>query len=291
MRTVLAALLLVGLLLSGCASKGGGGDDDEDPTGTATASGTASGSKSGSTSKGPSGSGTSTQTGSGSPGNKAPVGGIAATVNGTSVAFNLTGTDPDGDALQWTLSFGDGAADQQGTTLPANLTHTYAVGNYTAHYNVTDGKATSSYNVSVAVAAAATGGGLTFSADVENFCSFCTEVLGEQDGSEPASAFPSVSWASGDQGVDAVWVVIPAALVGHAWSATTTGADIAIAAFTACEPDAHFIQMVDTGAIPETGTIPAGTGCMVLWEYFSYLPPPIGTPSTPGPQTLSLTVA
>lgn len=192
--------------------------------------------------------------------------------------------------MSWVLAFGDGAQDT-GSALPANVTHEFAVGNYTATFNVTDGKLTASYTASVAIAAA--GAALTFTGDVSTYCAFCTEVLGEQDGSEPASPFPSISWQRGEQGIDAVWVVVPAELAGRTWTATTTGVDIATAAFTACGPTGKFLEMVDTGAVPETGLIPAGTGCFVLWEYLSWVPPPIGAPSDPtaGEQTLSLVIA
>lgn len=289
MRALLAIALLTTLAFAGCSDGGGGGDGDEGGSGTV--SGSASGTRSASSTGSATASSSPTTTGA-PPANRPPVGSLAAAVNGTAVTFALAGSDPDGDALSWTLSFGDGSAAQGGSELPANVTHTYAVGNHTAMYNITDGKATAMYNVSVGVAAAG-GVALTFSGDVSSYCAFCTEVLGEQDGTEAASPFPSVGWASGEQGIDTIWVEIPAALIGHAWTATTTGADIAIAAFSACSPDGHFIEMVDTGAIPETGIVPAGTGCMVLWEYLSWVPPPLGAPSDPakGEQTLGLVVS
>lgn len=292
MRALFGTLLLVTALLAGCSGDGGGGDGN-DATGTSTSTGSSSQSKSSTSTKSQTSTSSSSQTGTGAPGNRAPIGGIAATVNGTTVGFVLTGSDADGDDLEWTLAFGDGSASQEGSQLPANATHTYVAGNYTARYNVTDGLATASYNVTVSVQAGLPTVALSFSSDVANYCSFCTEVLGEQDGTEPASPFPSVSWSSGEQGIDAVWVEVPAALIGHAWSATTTGADVAIAAFTACSPEGHFIEMVDTGANPETGIVPTGAGCMVLWEYLSWIPPPLGAPSDPagGEQTLALTIS
>lgn len=288
MRALLASLLLMTALLAGCSDGGGDGDGSET---SSSSSSTGSSATSSTGTKSQTATSTSS-TGTGGPQNGAPTGTVAATVVGAVAAFALTGSDPDGDALTWTLSFGDGSSPATGSTLPSGVNHTYADGNYTAFYNVTDGKATATYNVTVVVAAPSGGTSLTFSGDVANYCSFCTEALGQQDGSEPASPFPSVSWASGDQGIDAIWVQVPAGLIGHAWSATTTGVDVAVASFTACGPQGHFIEMVDTGAVPETGVVPAGTGCMVLWEYLSFLPPPLGTPSDPtgGEQTLGLTI-
>lgn len=151
MRAVVAVLLLLTLALAGCASKGGGDDDDgtSTATGTATATGSGSASKSGTTS------GSSSATGTGSAANQPPVATIAATVNGTAVAFELKGTDPDGDALTWNLTFGDGAA-ADGTQLPANVTHDYAAGAFTANLTVSDGKASTVQNVTFNVTVAAT---------------------------------------------------------------------------------------------------------------------------------------
>lgn len=292
MRALLAILLLLGLAMAGCTSGNKDKDSDGTGTGTSTSTHTATGSSTTTSGTKPS-SGSSSQTGTSHPANHPPVGSIGAAANGTVVRFDLAGSDQDGDGLNWTLSFGDGSAAQSGSTLPANATHTFVSGNYTAFYNLTDGKATSSYNVTLNITAAGGAPGLTFTGDVAGYCAFCTEVLGEQDGSEPASPFPSASWQSGQQGRDAVWVEVPAALAGHAWSASTTGSDIATAAFTACGSSGKFLEMVDTGANPETGKIPAGTGCFVLWEYLSWAPPPLGSPSDPtaGAQTLSLTIA
>lgn len=147
MRAFGALLLLLTVLLAGCASNGGGGGGDDEPSATSSATRTASGTRSGS------GTATASATGTGTTApqaNQPPAGGVSTVVNGTSVAFNLTGTDPDGDALSWTLSFGDGN-ETAGTVLPAAVNHTYAAGNHTAQYTLTDGKSTAVYNVTLNV--------------------------------------------------------------------------------------------------------------------------------------------
>lgn len=153
-KAALAVVLLLAASLAGCSGDGDGGGDSSSTsssgsriTYTATRSTTSAASTSGS----------ATTTSTGPAPNQAPAGSIAASVNGTHATFNLTGSDPDGDALVWDLEFGDGNATN-GTTLPASVTHTYnATGNLTATLTLTDGTARTSYNVTVAVAAS--GGG------------------------------------------------------------------------------------------------------------------------------------
>lgn len=162
MRAILAVLLLLTLVLAGCASKGGGGDDDGSTgASTSTGSGSQSGTMSGTSS------GTTSATGTGAPGaNSAPTGDLSVVLNGTLATFNLTGSDLDGDSLNWELSFGDDSANATGTSLPANVTHTFAIGNFTATLNVSDGQDFDTTNVTFTVAQAA-GAGTVQDATVE----------------------------------------------------------------------------------------------------------------------------
>ena len=77
------------------------------------------------------------------------------------VLFALSGEDADGDALTWTLDVdGDGAADHNGSELPANVTATYTdAGTYNVTFWVTDGMNTTTANVTIngTAAMAATG--------------------------------------------------------------------------------------------------------------------------------------
>lgn len=133
----LIALACLGLLLVALAGCSGKGKDDD--AGTSSSSSTTTTSSSSPTS---------------AP-NQAPTGALSVAVNGTQAVFSLTGSDPDGDALTWNLTFGDGASEE-GTALPANVTHTYSAGNLTANLTISDGALSANYSVAVqAVAGAA----------------------------------------------------------------------------------------------------------------------------------------
>jgi PKD repeat protein len=80
-----------------------------------------------------------------------PGGGVPLAVN-----FTLGGSDPDGDALNWTLSFGDGSANRTGSALPAAVAHTFtAAGLHRVVLNVTDGRLSAERTLLVNASAAA----------------------------------------------------------------------------------------------------------------------------------------
>ena len=110
---------------------------------------------------------------SGAPANNSPQpGNLTFNATGLEVAFVLEASDPDGDALTWTLTFGDnasangtfaaGAAANQSVepvraVQAANATHAYAqAGNYSVTLVVSDGKASANrtYDLTLAPAAA-----------------------------------------------------------------------------------------------------------------------------------------
>src|SRR5688572_28010434 len=123
-----AALVLLSAVLAGCAAE----DPERYPrTSTTSSSGTASA--------------TSTSAAPANRTNTVPEANMTASpANGTAplnVTFTLEGTDADGDALNWTLTFGDGNSTN-GTELPATVVHLYNVtGNLTAVFTVSDGEA------------------------------------------------------------------------------------------------------------------------------------------------------
>jgi PKD repeat protein len=136
---LLAVFLLAAVAFAGCS----GGDGDGGPTGTGSSTGTTTGSSTG----------TTTQA------NRPPQASLNVSVaNGTSpleVTFTVSGSDPDGDPLNWTLAFGDGNSTG-GTGLPGNASHSYgSAGEFTALLTVSDGLANATANVTIAVAAGA----------------------------------------------------------------------------------------------------------------------------------------
>jgi PKD repeat protein len=87
--------------------------------------------------------------------NHAPTGSLnVSAINGTvplTVNFTLNGTDLDGDAINWTLSFGDGNATN-GTELPAQVAHDFtAPGSFNVTLNLTDGLNSTLYTTAIVV--------------------------------------------------------------------------------------------------------------------------------------------
>ncbi len=149
---VLALVTLLVAGLAGCSAKKNG---DGDATDTETQSGS---------STGPSSTGSSTQSGTGAPvTNTAPVATLNAnvTTGGIPLAVNFTisGTDADGDALTFVLSFGDNSANQTGTLPAGNVAYTFtAAGDFTVELTVSDG--TLANNATVTIGAVESGGGI-----------------------------------------------------------------------------------------------------------------------------------
>ena len=155
LSALLASLTFLALAFAGCSGDGGG--DGDDSTSSSSSSSRSSSSASGTASSSGSSSGSASSTTSGSPANQAPTGSISASVNGTQANFTLAGSDPDGDLLSWSLAFGDGQSTN-GTDLPASVLHTYAAGDFTANFTVSDGGESISYDVAVTIAAGGAGG-------------------------------------------------------------------------------------------------------------------------------------
>jgi hypothetical protein len=257
--TLLTTLAVLAVAFAGC-SDGGGDGDGQSSSSTSTSKASTSSSTSGSGTKSATATSSSSSTGTTGPSNQPPSGSVSAAINGTEVTFSLAGSDADGDELSWTLDFGDETDAETGTTLPANATHTYAVGNYTANFTLDDGTATKSYEVEVAVTAAGGPQQVVYAAEVTVFCEHCSVVV-----FETGAFVPSASLASGEQGFDAIWLEITPEMVGLPFTITSTGGDPDAVALDACAPDAGQIEAYGEG--PEAGVIPPGAACLVTWEF------------------------
>ncbi len=167
----LACLALIAATLPGCLE-----DAERYPNGVSTSSSTSLSATGGSTSTA-TGSRSATGSSTGPAGNatdsnatnQSPVAGMTATpTNGTApinVTFQLSGSDPDGDPLNWTLTFGDGN-HTNGTALPTSVVHQYASkGNLTAVFTVSDGQASARERVNLTIA-----GGVAIPAAPSNLC-------------------------------------------------------------------------------------------------------------------------
>lgn len=258
MRALLALVLLASLAFAGCA----GDKEKESDTPTPSPSPTATPS---STRSSTSSSGTASSSGSSTgpaPQNQAPTGSLSAFANGTKVLVNLTGNDPDGDTLSWTLDFGDGNATS-GTTLPAALNHTYAAGNVTLLYNLTDGKAVTRYNATLNI----TGGGallFTFTASTSQTGNPFTSNGGLAGAQPGFGAAACAGFLAGENGVDCVFTTLASSLAGKQYLVTTDAPSPDLEFRDTCERTGEATQ-AHGGAL--AGPVPAGSGCVVLWNF------------------------
>lgn len=214
MRTLalLASLTILAMAFAGCTGDDGGG---EGTTSTSSSSSRTSSTATGTSSpSSTSGSATSTSTGS-TPQNQGPSGSISVTVNGTNATFSLTGSDPDGDTLVWDLTFGDGASTN-GTQLPANVTHAYAAGNFTANFTVTDGQAPSTYDVEVTVVGGGAAGPQAVEGDWTVGTLGCSQITAGEPYSEWRAEFDELN------GVAFVKFDVDPATIGKPFSMAAT---------------------------------------------------------------------
>ena len=254
---VLAATLLVlTATLAGCSGKGSGDDASSSSSSTSSRAGSATTSASSSAT---STSATTTTTGSTTTApnatNRAPTAQLSAVVaNGSlTVNFTLDGADLDQDPLAWTLAFGDGN-QTNGTTLPANVTHDYVVGNYTATLTVSDGKANGTASVNVTLASSESSGGQQMFNGEWSIGSVDVPLFLRDAGCEALAAVDGVFMAQFD--VDAATLGKPYTVT---FAAATTAASLLFVEISfldaACaEIEGQYVEGVTT----LTGVVPAG---------------------------------
>jgi PKD repeat protein len=248
-KPLLAVFLLAALALAGCS----GGGDDGDKAGPGSSSSTGSGSVTG------------TSTAPAPKANHVPSAALNASVaTGASplkVDFTVSGEDPDGDALSWTLAFGDGNRTN-GTSLPATASHTYNVtGNSTiaAVLTVSDGRLNATGNVTIRVTAPAAAADVTV---LEGEVSMACDTPGL---CYVVGANGCLGWDTRQQGLDCVWIEVPADLVGRPFETASAG-DVDVEFRSDCEPTGDSISNLGNDG-QEKGDIPAGTGCAVLSDF------------------------
>lgn len=254
---LLAALTFLTLAFAGCSD--GGDGDGETSSNTSTSQASTASSSSSTRSASATATTSSSSTGTGGPANQPPTGSVAASVNGTDATFTLTGTDPDGDMLVWELDFGDGSTED-GTTLPATVNHTYAAGNYTANFTVTDGKEPKTYSADIAAAASGSG-----SAPLQTVSGGWAVGVADSGATSELAACGS----SPLSGVTHLHFAVDPLTAGKAFSATITDASDGAAIqdwgilFFAADCLA-FEDASATGAAPIAGTVPTNAAVGVV---------------------------
>lgn len=259
----LTVLLALGLVLAGCAepeSGDGAADGDggtgDDPSGDGT-------SDDGDDGSGDGGNGAAGGSGTNAAPNVTFEANKQSVIEGKAANFTIDASDADGDDLSWSLDAdGDGTVDEGGDSFPANATFVFeAVGNYTAMLAVTDGNATTDANLTITVIspdAEAEEGfePVHLELDVELSCIQCYTT-----GAAPDNC---VGLQAGENGQDCVWVEAESEWIGHDF--TTDGPfDVDISFYSECSAGNEQGSVAAEGH--DTGTIPDGTGCLVLWNW------------------------
>lgn len=239
----LAVPILVTLLLAfaGCTSK----DDSPQPSGSSTTTSTST---------------TSTSTAPPLP-NKAPVTTLTASAQAGQAPFNVTftvnGTDAEGDALSWTLHFGDNATSANGTALPSNVTHAYlAAGLYNATLEVRDGKAASNVSLQLNVTAGTPFVQFVATGTPDLACPQCTA----------AGANTGAGYRSGTNELDSWFVELPAGAAGQPFTLTGESGNPDMVFRDSCASSGAAVGDAFVGDADEAGIVPEGAACALSWN-------------------------
>jgi hypothetical protein len=262
MNRFVPLLLLAALVTSGCSGGGGGGTE----TGGARGPPTLNGSNPGITSSTSTDTTNGTTTSGGPSGNLAPTAGMVATPTSGSaplnVSFALTGSDPEGDDLSWTLDTnGDGAADRTGTQLPETVTQIYVVaGTYNASFTLSDGRHAVVRTANVTVTPG-NGGGPGGPAHFSFTGGYTTgEPTGACTASNGAPPGPIRNTGNGTTYTESN---LPAGVGGQQFNASYTSATQLVNLYAVFSKAGTALGSASAGPTPAvttlTGTIPAGS--------------------------------
>lgn len=173
------------------------------------------------------------------------------------VNVTVDASDDNGDLVSWSLVVGNRTVN--GTDFPSVVAHTFEEpGSYNVTLRVVDG-ANHTANATQQVVVAANPFPWTASALNAVSCAGC---LGSESAAECGG------WTAGVNGIDCVWFELPPGSAGHAYTASSD--------FPLNDPDGQFFADCTHGSAHvgdaysvgvETGTVPEGAGCMVLWEF------------------------
>ncbi|HLF16769.1 MAG TPA: PKD domain-containing protein [Candidatus Thermoplasmatota archaeon] len=275
MRLVLP-LLAAALILSGCSSNGGG--DGSSGTGTTTAGSTSTTLASTATS-GASDAPTTSEAPVDE--NRAPEASLVASVAlgmaPLTVNFTLDGSDPDGDALTWTLDLdGDGAADAEGDTLPAEHEAVFAEpGLFNVTLAVNDDALSANDTLAIEVTAvAAAQDWQAYTGAIEGEAVTC--AAGPYDAS-PVGGFTAIEVVPGSIGKDYTATFRSGAAFDAVVFVDSAGTELA-RVFVGI----HLNNWVATGTVPAGAATVAFVACSNTFaETFNYVagsPPPEAVP-------------
>lgn len=180
---------------------------------------------------------------------------MTATVNGTTATFALTGSDPDGDALTWSLTFGDGSSEN-GTALPADVPHTYAAaGNVSATYTLRDGKTASVFQANLTLVAGGSTGGAPIQTTTGSW------DLGSPQTCSPGEFYANPYHPANAAATEVIHLIadVNAATIGRTFTATfgAAGPGQQSVALWFSSPTVIVIEAF-AGAGPLTGVVPEG---------------------------------
>lgn len=184
------------------------------------------------------------------------------------ITFDIGLQDADGDDLQYTLDVtGDGVPETEGTAVadnttysPLNFTYGYTdPGVYNITLNVTDGDG----NATVTAVLNLTAG----QASVEQ-----TVITGSASGGCPqcteAGANTGAGYRAGQSGVDSYFTEIKPEWIGLPFLVESSGGDPDASFRDGCGGGGTGGAAVEThsNAGSESGVVPAGTNCILVWE-------------------------
>lgn len=187
------------------------------------------------------------------------------------VTFQLNATDADGDRLSWVLEFGDGNATNgtfqrkaaidaairpNGTTNATEVVHLYALaGQYNATLRVSDGNAATNVTLILNLTA-----GISFTQFVAEGtpdlpCPQCTQ----------AGANTGAGYRAGVNELDSFFAEVPEDAAGQPFTVDSTGGDANVSFRTSCGSGGTAVELF-ANAGPESGTVPEGALCALMWE-------------------------
>ena len=166
--------------------------------------------------------------------------------------------------LSWGLDVdGDGDNETQGTAAepPASYTAAYAVvGTYTASLAVRDAGATFYSNITITVTPAVPVHSVTGSTTVMGM-PWTSGFVAVEGG---VGAKGCVGFVAGQNERDCVWGSVAADLAGHPFTFTTGPSAKDYSFLDGCSATAEVVQAHGGDA---EGIVPAGTSCVVMWNY------------------------